>query len=551
LSNIKRISRICYTALRYRLDEMIDNVDETHHIPGILGSVLRYSPLHLLPQPKDSLARRLRLAIESLGPVFIKFGQILSTRRDLLPEDYAIELAMLQDKVPPFPSDQAMQLVEQSLGQKLTEVFANFDEEPLASASVAQVHSATLLDGTEVVVKIIRPEIEKIIQQDLKLLLTLARNAERLSLDARRLHLIQIVEDYEFTIMNELNLKLEGANTTKLRRNFAGSELLYVPRVYWEHTRERILVMERIYGTSVREVETLRRQGTDMKLLAERGVETFFTQVFNDNFFHADMHPGNIFIDLTHPDNPKYIAIDCAIMGSLTQEDQRYLAHNLLAFFNQDYKEVVRLHLESGWVPTDTDAAAFETVIREVCEPIFEKPLSEISFGYFLVTLFQTARAFNMEVQPQLVLLQKTLLNIEGVGRELYPDLNLWETAKPFMERWMAERLSPVAALQRMAEHAPEIIEALPRIPDLLMNTDRDLRLLRSTIKRQKQSLDELNKNLASRQKTARRTRLFGALLIIAGGTTYYLQALPLSLNAIDSPYAIVAIIAGVFLITR
>ena len=530
---------------------MIDNVDETHHIPGILGSVLRYSPLHLLPQPKDSLARRLRLAIESLGPVFIKFGQILSTRRDLLPEDYAIELAMLQDKVPPFPSDQAMQLVEQSLGQKLTEVFANFDEEPLASASVAQVHSATLLDGTEVVVKIIRPEIEKIIQQDLKLLLTLARNAERLSLDARRLHLIQIVEDYEFTIMNELNLKLEGANTTKLRRNFAGSELLYVPRVYWEHTRERILVMERIYGTSVREVETLRRQGTDMKLLAERGVETFFTQVFNDNFFHADMHPGNIFIDLTHPDNPKYIAIDCAIMGSLTQEDQRYLAHNLLAFFNQDYKEVVRLHLESGWVPTDTDAAAFETVIREVCEPIFEKPLSEISFGYFLVTLFQTARAFNMEVQPQLVLLQKTLLNIEGVGRELYPDLNLWETAKPFMERWMAERLSPVAALQRMAEHAPEIIEALPRIPDLLMNTDRDLRLLRSTIKRQKQSLDELNKNLASRQKTARRTRLFGALLIIAGGTTYYLQALPLSLNAIDSPYAIVAIIAGVFLITR
>jgi len=525
---------------------MLDTVDETRHIPGILGSVIRYSPLHLLPKPKDSLACRLRLTIESLGPVFIKFGQILSTRRDLLPEDFAHELAKLQDKVPSFPSDQAMQLIEESLGQKLEEVFARFDEAPLASASVAQVHSASLLDGTEVVVKIIRPQIEKVIQQDLKLLHTLARTAERLSVDARRLHLIQVVEDYEFTIMNELNLKLEGANTSKLRRNFAGSELLYVPRVYWEHTRERMLVMERIYGTSVREVESLKSQGTDMKLLAERGVETFFTQVFNDNFFHADMHPGNIFIDLTKPESPRYIAIDCAIMGSLTQEDQRYLAHNLLAFFNQNYKEVVRLHLESGWVPTDTDAAAFEAVIREVCEPIFEKPLSEISFGYFLVTLFQTARAFNMEVQPQLVLLQKTLLNIEGVGRELYPELNLWETAKPFMEGWMADRLSPVAALQRMAEHAPEIVEALPRIPDLLMNTDRELRLLRSALKSQKQDLSELNKKLAARLKSSRRTRLVGALLIVSGGATLYLQ-----LAVLDATYAIAAIIAGIFLITR
>ena len=530
---------------------MFDTVDENHHIPGLLGRALRYSPLRLLPRPKDTLARRLRLAIESLGPVFIKFGQILSTRRDLLPEDYAIELTKLQDKVPPFPSDQAMHLIEESLGQKIEGVFARFDEIPLASASVAQVHSASLLDGTEVVVKIIRPEIEKVIQQDLKLLHTLARNAERVSLDARRLHLVQVVEDYEFTIMNELNLKLEGANTTKLRRNFAGSELLYVPRVYWEHTRERMLVMERIYGTSVREVEALRSQGTDMKLLAERGVETFFTQVFNDNFFHADMHPGNIFIDLTHPDNPRYIAIDCAIMGSLTKEDQRYLAHNLLAFFKQDYKEVARLHLESGWVPTDTDTAAFEAVIREVCEPIFEKPLSEISFGYFLVTLFQTARAFNMEVQPQLVLLQKTLLNIEGVGRELYPDLNLWETAKPFMERWMADRLSPVAALQRMAEHAPEIVEALPRIPDLLMNTDRELRLLRSGLRHQDQALIELNKKLATRQRTSRRIRLIGVLLLLAGGATLYVQTLPPSLAALDSPYAIAAVIAGIFLISR
>ena len=532
--------------MRYRLDEMIETVDGAHPVPGILGGVLRYSPLRLLPGSKISLARRLRLAIESLGPVFIKFGQILSTRRDLLPEDYAQELAKLQDKVPPFASDQAMQLVEESLGQKLQDVFARFDEIPLASASVAQVHSASLLDGTEVVVKIIRPEIEKVIQQDVKLLHSLARTAEKLSLDARRLHLIQVVEDYEFTIMNELNLKLEGANTTKLRRNFAGSELLYVPRVYWEHTRERVLVMERIYGIPVREVEILRSHGTDMKLLAERGVETFFTQVFNDNFFHADMHPGNIFIDLTQPENPGYIAIDCAIMGSLTEEDQRYLAHNLLAFFNQDYKEVVRLHLESGWVPTETDAVAFEAVIREVCEPIFEKPLSEISFGYFLVTLFQTARTFNMEVQPQLVLLQKTLLNIEGVGRELYPDLNLWETAKPFMERWMADRLSPVAALQRMADHAPEILEALPRIPDLLINTDRELRLLRSAVKNHKKSLNELDKKLQARQKTSRRTRFIGALLLLGGAGTMYWQA---STN--NDPYFIAAIVVGIFLITR
>jgi len=450
--------------------------------------------------------------------VFIKFGQILSTRRDLLAPDYAEELAKLQDRVPPFPGPEARAKVQASLGLPLADVFASFDEQPLASASVAQVHAARLLNGDDVVVKVVRPGIESVIREDLLLLHTIARLLERVSSDARRLHLVTIVEDYQSTILNELNLIHEGANTAKLRRNFADSPLLYVPRVYWDHTREDVLVMERIHGVPIANVEELRACGTDMKLLAERGVETFFTQVFVDNFFHADMHPGNIFVDVTDPKSPRYVAIDCAIIGTLTDEDQNYLARNLLAFFNQDYREVARLHLESGWVPEETKVTEFENVIRRVCEPIFEKPLKEISFGHFLVTLFQTAREFNMEVQPQLVLLQKTLLNIEGLGRQLYPDLDLWHTAKPFMERWMEQRMGPAAVLRQISAYAPELIEQLPRLPELIIGASQGLRRLDKVAREQRAVMNRLATLIENQERKGRGRRWLGATLLVVSG---------------------------------
>ncbi|WP_122861450.1 ubiquinone biosynthesis regulatory protein kinase UbiB, partial [Pseudomonas viridiflava] len=399
-------------------------------------------------------------ALQDLGPIFIKFGQLLSTRRDLLPEDIADELMLLQDRVPPFDQNLAIKLIEEQLGAKICDVFSRFDETPLASASVAQVHAARLKTGEEVVVKVVRPGLKPIIGQDLAWLFILARTAERVSADARLLHPVQVVMDYEKTIYDELDLLREAANSSQLRRNFEGSELLYVPQVYWDWCRPKVLVMERIYGVQVTDLATLADQRTDMKLLAERGVEIFFTQIFRDSFFHADMHPGNIFISTVSPWSPQYIAIDCGIVGSLTPEDQDYLARNLFAFFKRDYRRVAQLHIDSGWVPAETKLNEFEAAIRTVCEPIFEKPLKDISFGQVLMRLFQTARRFNMEVQPQLVLLQKTLLNIEGLGRQLYPELDLWSTAQPYLERWMRERVSPktlVSNLQSQVEQLPHI----------------------------------------------------------------------------------------------
>lgn len=410
----------------------------------------------------------LRLALEELGPIFVKFGQILSTRVDLLPADIAEELSKLQDKVPPFSGKKAQAIVEKAYGRSVHEIFAEFDLTPLASASIAQVHAAKLLNSKEVVVKILRPNVRKVIENDISLLYIMADLVERFWTHGKRLRPTEIVAEFERTIIDELDLMREAANASQLRRNFANSDLLYVPEVFWDYARNNVVVFERIYGTPISNVAELNQQGVDLKKLAERGVEIFFTQVFRDSFFHADMHPGNIFVAKRDPKNPKYIGVDFGIMGSLSPSDQRYLAENLAAFFKRDYRRVATLHVESGWVPPNTRIEDFEGTIRAVCEPIFERPLKDISFGQLLLHLFQTARRYHMDVQPQLLLLQKTLLNIEGLGRQLYPDLDLWVTAKPYIEKWMKQQIGPRAFIRKFKERSPFWWEKMADVPDLL-----------------------------------------------------------------------------------
>ena len=510
MSRLRRLARIVWTVARYRLDEVAAAA-----IPE--SRLIRLTPFALLPRPKRSPAARLRLAIEDLGPIFVKFGQILSTRRDLLSADYADELARLQDRVPPFPAEAAIDRIEASIGSPVAEAFATFDDVPIASASLAQVHGATLADGADVVVKVLRPGIETLIEKDLRLLYGIAALLERFSRDARRLRLKAVVSDYERTVSDELNLLLEAANTATLRRNFADSPLLYAPRVHWQYCREDVFVVERVEGVPIADSAELTARGTDMEKLAARGVETFFTQVFEHNFFHADMHPGNIFIDVSDPSDPSYIAVDCAVIGRLTEQDQTYLAKNLVAFFHQDYASVARLHVESGWVPAGTDAGEFEAVIRQLCEPIFERPLKEISFGSFLVALFRAARRFDMEVQPQLVLLQKTLLNIEGLGRQLYPDLDLWATAKPFMERWIEARYGPMGALRRLADRLPDLLDQLPRFPDLLLGAEARFRDLDRLAAQQREVIAEVAEMLGRRRRSSRWRRAAGVILALTG----------------------------------
>ena len=509
-----RLLQIARVAARHRLDALASaEALASSDIPRSVRWALRAWPGRWLPAPRRSSAVRLRLAFEALGPVFIKFGQLLSTRRDMLPPDYAEELAKLQDHVPPFPGEQARALVEAALGADFEARIGRFDIEPLASASIAQVHGAVLTDGAEVVAKVVRPDIEGTMRADLEVLARLAGWIDRHIAASRRLRLPEVAADYAGTVLKELDMIQEAANTQRLRENFAGSDLLYVPQVHHDLTRPNLLVLERVKGVPVSQVETLKEQGTDLALLARRGVETFFTQVFVHNFFHADMHPGNIFVDVQDPKDPHYIALDCAIIGQLSERDQDYLARNLLAFFNRDYRQVARLHLESGWVPQNTDEAEFERVIREVCDPIFAKPLTEISFGNFLVDLFRTAAEFDMEIQPQLVLLQKTLLYVEGVGRQLYPQLDLWETAKPFMERWMGERVGPLATMRRFAERAPDVFEQLPRLPELIADTGRTLRRLESGMKEQQKRTSKLEEAFARGHRRRRGQRAVGALL--------------------------------------
>jgi ubiquinone biosynthesis protein len=504
-----RVIHITWVLLRHGLDEFV----LAAHLFRPIRFLRFLSPFYWLSRgERPPYAVRIRRALEDLGPIFVKFGQILSTRRDLLPDDIADELAKLQDSVPPFPGAQARAIVEAAYGRPVTEVFAAFEEQPLASASIAQVHAARLRSGQEVVAKVLRPGVARIIRRDIDLLYTIARLGQRYSKDARRLRPVEVVQEYEKTIFDELDLLREAANCSQLRRNFLGSEMFYVPEVHWDFCRPEVMVIERVYGTPVDEVDRLRAQGISMKLLGERGVEIFFTQVFRDNFFHADMHPGNIFVA---PDG-RYIGVDFGIMGTLTTEDQRYLAENLLAFFHRDYRRVAELHVESGWVPRTTRIDEFESAIRTVCEPIWEKPLSEISFGHFLLRLFQVARRFDMEVQPQLVLLQKTLLNIEGLGRTLYPQLDLWTTAKPFMERWMRERVGPQAFLRRIRASLPELSEALPAMPQLAYRALSDAVEGRLSVRWQATELDDLRREL---RRHNRRTvgAITGGSLLLSG----------------------------------
>jgi ubiquinone biosynthesis protein len=433
-----RLIQINHVLAKHRLDEFI----QATHLLRPLRFLNYLSPYRLTHSNKEPRGERLRLALEDLGPIFVKFGQILSTRRDLLPDDIADSLAKLQDQVTPFSNELAISLIQQAYGgQSLDEIFAGIDEQPLASASIAQVHAAKLIDGSDVILKIVRPNIEKQIRRDVELLHTMADLAQRFWVDGRRLRPKEVVAEIEKNLFDELDMMREAASASQLRRNFEGSDLLYVPEINWQLTKTRLLVQERIYGIPIGDIEQLNANNVNMEKLAEVGVEIFFTQAFKHGFFHADMHPGNIMVDASDPENPSYIAVDFGIMGTLSHEDQNYLADNFLAFFNSDYRRVAELHVQSGWVPADTRVDEFEAAIRSVCEPIFAKPLNEISFGQVLLRLFQTARRFNMEVQPQLVLLQKTLLNIEGLGRQLYPELDLWKTAKPILEQWMHEKM--------------------------------------------------------------------------------------------------------------
>jgi ubiquinone biosynthesis protein len=530
---LARLFSILWVVSRYRLDEFIP----LKQLPPGVRILLLLAPWHLFPRPKLDRGERVRLALETLGPIFIKFGQILSTRRDLLPDDMADSLKQLQDNVQPFSGQLARQLIEQGLNKPINQVFSEFSIEPLATASIAQVHAARLHNGKEVIVKVIRPGIEKTIRKDINLMQVLAHWLERYWADGKRLHPVQLVEDYEKTIYDELDLQREAANASQIRRNFPASELIYIPEIFWDFTNQHVLVMERISGIPVADIPALKAAGVNLKVLAERGVEIFFTQVFRDSFFHADMHPGNIFVSAANPQKPQYIAIDFGIVGTLSQEDQNYLARNLLAFFKRDYRMVAELHISSGWIPKSTRVEEFESAIRTVCEPIFERPLKDISFGQFLLRLFQTARRFNMEVQPQLVLLQKTLLNIEGLGRQLYPDLDLWNTAAPYLENWMKQRIAPPGIWKNIKSHLPEWIEHSPEVPQLLFDAMNQIKHLDEHQQQRDNQLLMLIDGVKQEHKPAKDYIIGTCLLLLAIGisqpqSVQWLMNLPLTVWA-------------------
>lgn len=464
LKHLHRLIFINYILLKHGLDEIV----LATRVFKPLRFLIYISPIRWHNSRKQPRGIRIREACEELGPIFIKFGQLLSTRVDLLPDDIATELVKLQDQVPPFCGKQAQAMIEYSLDKPIAELFSSFDISPLASASISQVHAATTLDNKEVVVKVLRPNIKKHVARDIEILLIFAKLLDKYWPGSRHFKPYEVVLEIQKSIYDELDLMREAANASQLRRNFHNSHLLYVPEIFWSHTKSDVLTMQRIYGTPVSNIKELKARNTNLKLLAERGVEIFFTQVFRDCFFHADMHPGNVWVSLDNPSDPKYMALDFGIIGTLGPADQHYLAENFLAFFKRDYRRVAELHVESGWIPKNTRVDEFESAIRCVCEPIFEKPLKEISFGKTLLRLFQTARRFDMQVQPQLILLQKTLISVEGLGRQLYPDLDLWHTAKPFLEDWMRNRIGSNSLMRKIKAQGPFWLEKLPDLPGLI-----------------------------------------------------------------------------------
>jgi ubiquinone biosynthesis protein len=506
-----RLLEIQRVLLKHGLDDYV----RATHLYRPLRFIFFLSPGIWFERRREaSRGERLRLALQELGPIFVKFGQAVSTRRDLLPTDLADELAKLQDRVPPFPGSEARRLIEQSYGRSVTEVFAQFDETPLAAASIAQVHAARLPGGEEVVVKVLRPGMRAMIERDLEVLHALAELAQRYWAEGRRLRPREIVTEYQKTILDELDLMREAANASQLKRNFAGSELLYVPEIYWDHCRTDVMVMERIHGVPISDLASLKAAGTDIARLAENGVRIFFTQVFRHNFFHADMHPGNIFVLIDDPQRPRYAAVDFGIVGTLDPRDQHYLAENFLAVFDRDYRRVAQLHLESGWVPAEARVDEMESAVRTVCEPIFDRPLKDISFGRILLRLFEISRRFNVQIQPQLILLQKTLLNVEGLGRDLYPDLDIWSTASPILREWMRERTSVRAFVRSLRTQAPELMTVARELPLLLQ------RLLRAPPAAAAEVSAAEVRDLRAEVRAQRRHRdavTLGAMLFLAG----------------------------------
>jgi len=512
MRHLARLVFICITVLRYGLDELALSSFRQRWV-RLLVRVITIG--RTLESPR---AERLRLALERLGPIFVKFGQVLSTRRDLLPPDLAEELAKLQDRVPPFPAEVARRLVESAFGRSIDSIFDRFDAEPVASASIAQVHFARLKSGREVAVKVLRPGMLEVIDDDLSLMRTLARWIERLSADGKRLKPREVVAEFDKYLHDELDLVREAANAAHLRRNMQGLDLVLVPEMIWDLCTPSVIVMERMNGVPISQVPRLREAGVDIPKLARDGVTIFFTQVFRDGFFHADMHPGNIQVSIAPETHGRYIALDFGIVGTLTEFDKEYLAQNFIAFFRRDYKRVAELHVESGWVPPSTRVDELEGAIRAVCEPHFDRPLKDISLGQVLMRLFQTSRRFNVEIQPQLVLLQKTLLNVEGLGRQLDPELDLWSTAKPFLERWMDEQVGWAGFVERLKNEAPRYVQLLPELPRLLHQA------LQPRAPAEQRLLEEL---LVQQQRTRRVVWALGAAVLALLGATLFVHVLP------------------------
>ena len=510
-SSIAYLIGLIRVFLRHRLHHLF----ATEHLPNTSSRWILAVLKRLLPA-RGNLPDQLATALASRGPVFIKLGQLLSTRPDIFSPEICRGLAKLQDRVDPLPNNVSLELIHQALGAEALANFSHIDPEPIASASIAQVHGARLETGEAVVIKVVRPNIEARIQAEMQALIEVAAWLETQVPFLRQLHATQILDDQRTVLLTELSMFQEARNQIQLRRNFADSSLLWVPRLYPKFTRMNLLVMQRVDAPSIGELERLKSVGVDFEVLAHKGVETFFTQVFEHNFFHADMHPGNVFVDISSPQDPKWIALDCAIIGRLNRSDQTYIAQNLIAFFARDYRQIVNLHLRSGWIPADTDADAFEQVIREVCEPIFGKPLGEISFAAFMTQLLDTARDFGMQVQPQLVLLQKTLLYVEGLGRQLYPELDLWETAEPFMHRWAIEHLGPLAVFNTLVEQGPRIWAELYRLPELLDDTQTIG--LRKQVASQQKSIESMQEQIMAGQRRSRRTRY---LLTVAAASGF------------------------------